>query len=80
MTAEKLNAAAWMAALQPCETPDEVPEGFFTVSQLASQLSKSESHMGKLVGDAVLHDRCERINLRITRNGRLRVVPHYKLK
>ncbi len=82
MTAEKINAAAWLAAAKDIKAKcDPVPKGFFTVPQIAEALGKAESTARALVYDLVCQGRCEKKIFRIESHARgAYPVPHYRLK
>lgn len=80
MTAEKINAAAWAAALRTERAVEEVPDGWYTVHQLSQQLGKATSTVGALVAKATLNGKCERRTFCIVTGSVTRPVPHYKLQ
>jgi hypothetical protein len=60
--------------------PDEVPEGWFTVAELAEQIGKSVCNTSERVRKMVKHNRALRKDFKIQLEQRVRPVPHYKLK
>lgn len=80
MTAEKINAAAWHAALRGEPVEEKVPEGWYTVHQLSKSLGKAHSSIGHSISRAVKEGRAERKLFRIQTGSVTRPVPHYKLK
>ena len=80
LTAEQITAAAWAAALVPPKKVDEVPEGWLTAKQIATELGKATATVGALLCRAVSEGRCERKLFRVTSGSVTRPIPHYRLK
>jgi predicted transcriptional regulator len=71
----------WCEALSQSTMPvDEVPEGWFTVKQLAKARGRSECATGEQVRRMVEAGMAERRNFTIRLAERVRPVPHYRLK
>ena len=68
------------ASVEPtCE--DVIPAGWYTMQQLADDVfHKSLSTANRRVINLLNGGLAEVKNFRLRRNGRLKVVPHYKLK
>jgi len=58
---------------------DDVPPGWFTVSQLADQLGKSICNTSERVRKMVKNGQVERQDFTIQLEQRVRPVPHYRL-
>jgi len=81
LTAEKLVASAWAAALSPRYEFDTVPPGWFTRAQISESLGKNRSTIARKMQDAVLTGRAEVRIFRIASGQRgIYPVPHYKIK
>ena len=74
------DRARWCAALSPQAATDEVPQGWLRMSELATMLGKSESHMAKLIRRAADDGRCETASFRVQCGQRVLALRHYKLK
>ena len=59
---------------------DEVPEGWFTVSQLAAQWGKSDCTIGERVKRLLNDGKVERKDFVIQLHQVVRRTPHYRLK
>jgi len=81
VTAEKLVASAWAAALSTQYEFEEVPPGWFTRAQISESLGKTRSTIARQMQDAVLTGRAEVKIFRIASGQRgIYPVPHYKIK
>jgi hypothetical protein len=81
VTAEKLVASAWAAALSPQYKFDEVPPGWFTRAQISDSLGKTRSTIARRMHDALREGRAEVKVFRIASGQRgIYPVPHYKIK
>lgn len=78
VTAESLVASAWAAALATTITPDEVPPGWHTLRQIATQLGKAESTVSTQLSRAVREGRAETQSFRVITGKVVRPVPHYR--
>lgn len=74
------DLARWCAALVTQAATDEVPQGWLRMSELATMLGKSESHMAKLIRRAADDGRCETAMFRVHCGQRVLALRHYKLK
>ena len=74
------DLARWCAALATQAATDEVPAGWLKMSELATLLGKSESHMAKLIRKAADQGRCETASFRVQCGQRVLALRHYKLK
>jgi AraC-like DNA-binding protein len=74
------DLAKWCAALSTQAATDEVPPGWLRMSELATMLGKSESHMAKLIRKAAEEGRCETAMFRVQCGQRVLALRHYKLK
>ena len=75
------NLAKWCQILsQPVTPVEEVPEGWFTIKQLAKARGRSECATSEQVRRMMEHGLCEKRNFTIRLAERVRPVPHYKLK
>jgi len=79
VTAEKLTASAWAAALTTAIASDKVPEGWHTTRELCMMLGKSDTRIGEMLREALHKGKCERQLFRISTAGTVRPVPHYRL-
>ena len=79
ITAEDI-VSSWSAALSTTAATDEVPPGWLRMSELATMLGKSESHMAKLIRRAADQGRCETAMFRVVCGQRVLALRHYKLK
>jgi AraC-like DNA-binding protein len=79
ITAEDI-VSSWSAALSTTAATDEVPSGWLRMSELATMLGKSESHMAKLIRRAADDGRCETAMFRVQCGQRVLALRHYKLK
>jgi AraC-like DNA-binding protein len=79
ITAEDI-VSSWSAALSTTAAIDEVPAGWLRMSELATMLGKSESHMAKLIRKAADQGRCETAMFRVQCGQRVLALRHYKLK
>ena len=79
ITAEDI-VSSWSAALSTTAATDEVPPGWLRMSELATMLGKSESHMAKLIRRAAEDGRCETAMFRVHCGQRVLALRHYKLK
>ena len=59
---------------------DEVPAGWLRMSEIATLLGKSESHMAKLIRKAADDGRCETAMFRVVCGQRVLALRHYKLR
>ena len=74
------DLARWCAALSTQAATDEVPLGWLRMSEIATLLGKSESHMAKLIRRAADDGRCETAMFRVVCGQRVLALRHYKLK
>jgi AraC-like DNA-binding protein len=74
------DLARWCAALATQAATDEVPPGWLRMSELATMLGKSESHMAKLIRRAADDGRCETAMYRVQCGQRVLALRHYRLK
>ena len=74
------DLARWCAALATQAATDEVPPGWLRMSEIATLLGKSESHMAKLIRRAADDGRCETAMFRVVCGQRVLALRHYKLK
>ena len=74
------DLARWCAALATSASTDEVPPGWLRMSEIATLLGKSESHMAKLIRKAADDGRCETAMFRVVCGQRVLALRHYKLK
>jgi hypothetical protein len=73
--------AQWCQALaQPTTPVEEVPEGWFTVKQLAKARGRSECITSEQVRRMVEQGLCEKRSFTIRLSERVRSVSHYRLK
>jgi hypothetical protein len=73
--------AAWCDILsQPVTPVEEVPEGWFTIKQLAKARGRSECITSEQVRRMIDQGMCEKRNFTIRLSERVRPVPHYRLK
>ena len=79
ITAEDI-VSSWSDALSTTAATDEVPPGWLRMSELATMLGKSESHMAKLIRRAADQGRCETAMFRVQCGQRVLALRHYKLK
>ena len=79
ITAEDI-VSSWSAALSTTAATDEVPPGWLRMSEIATLLGKSESHMAKLIRRAADDGRCETAMFRVVCGQRVLALRHYKLK
>jgi hypothetical protein len=80
VTAEKLAASAWAAALAPRHDVDKVPEGWFTGREIAEQIGKSAGTTTGYLRKAIAEGRCEAKNFRVIAGQRgVYPTPHYRL-
>jgi hypothetical protein len=79
ITAEKLAASAWAAALTTTIASDKVPPGWQTTRELSLLLGKSDTRVGEMLREALRAGKCERQMFRIPTAGTVRPVPHYRL-
>lgn len=79
VTAEKLAASAWAAALAGPKVGDKVPKGWHTSRELCDMLGKSTTRVGEMLRAAVRLGKCERREFRVPAAGTIRPVPHYRL-
>ena len=79
ITAEDI-VSSWSAALSTTAATDEVPPGWLRMSEIATLLGKSESHMAKLIRRAADDGRCETAMFRVQCGQRVLALRHYKLK
>ncbi len=71
----------WCEALsQPVTPVEEVPEGWYTIKQLAKARGRSECNTSEQVRRMVEMGKAEKRNFTIRLAERVRPVPHYKLK
>jgi hypothetical protein len=61
-------------------TPEEVPPGWFTIVQLSAARGRNESTVGRHVRSMVESGLAEKKVFSIVNGGRVRPVPHYRLK
>ena len=74
------DLAGWCAALATQAATDEVPAGWLRMSEIATLLGKSESHMAKLIRKAADDGRCETAMFRVVCGQRVLALRHYRLK
>jgi len=74
------DLARWCAALATQAATDEVPPGWLRMSEIATLLGKSESHMAKLIRRAADDGRCETASFRVVCGQRVLALRHYKLR
>jgi AraC-like DNA-binding protein len=74
------DLARWCAALATQAATDEVPAGWLKMSEIATLLGKSESHMAKLIRKAADDGRCETAMFRVVCGQRVMALRHYRLK
>ena len=74
------DLARWCAALATQAATDEVPPGWLKMSEIATLLGKSESHMAKLIRKAADDGRCETAMFRVVCGQRVLALRHYRLK
>ena len=74
------DLARWCAALATQAATDEVPPGWLRMSEIATLLGKSESHMAKLIRKASDQGRCETASFRVQCGQRVLALRHYKLR
>jgi len=79
VTAEKLVASAWAAALSTTITSDKVPAGWHTGRELSEMIGRSSTRTYEMLQKALRHGKCERREFRIPAAGTVRPVPHYRL-
>lgn len=60
--------------------PDEVPKGWHTAAEIATQIGRSQPHTSKLLRTGVADGSVERRDYRIRTGNRLYPVGHYKLR
>ena len=73
--------AQWCEALsQPTIPVEEVPEGWFTIKQLAKARGRSECITSTQVRRKIEQGLAEKRNFTIRLAERVRPVPHYRLK
>jgi predicted transcriptional regulator len=71
----------WCEALSQPSTPvEEVPEGWFTIKELAKARGRSECATGEQVRRMTEQGLCEKRNFTIRLAEKVRPVPHYRLK
>jgi hypothetical protein len=83
ITAEQIedSLARWSKALSsPSIEPEQVPEGWFTVAQLAEKIDRSHCNTGERVRRMVAAGKAEKKLFRIKLEEKVRPVPHYRLK
>jgi hypothetical protein len=64
---------------QPATPVEEVPEGWYTMKQLAKARGRSECVTGEQLRRLMDQGRCEKKNFTIQLAERVRPVPHYRL-
>jgi len=70
----------WCEALsQPVTPVEEVPEGWYTIKQLAKARGRSECNTSEQVRRMVEMGKAEKRNFTIRLAERVRPVPHYRL-
>ena len=74
------DLAKWCAALSTQSATDEVPAGWLRMSEIATLLGKSESHMAKLIRKSADQGRCETAMFRVVCGQRVLALRHYKLR
>ena len=79
ITAEDI-VSSWSAALSTTAATDEVPPGWLRMSEIATLLGKSESHMAKLIRRSAEQGRCETAMYRVQCGQRVLALRHYRLK
>jgi predicted DNA-binding ArsR family transcriptional regulator len=79
VTAEKLVASAWAAALAGPKVGDKVPAGWHTARELSEMIGKSTTRTYEMLQKALRQGKCERREFRIPAAGTVRPVPHYRL-
>lgn len=83
VTAEQIEdaLARWSKALSsPSVEPEQVPDGWFTVAQLADKLDRSHCNTSERVRKMVAAGKAEKKMFRIQLEQKVRPVPHYRLK
>lgn len=78
-TTKDPDLARWCAALVPNEV-DEIPEGWFSASDLADRLKKSRDTISGQISTAVREGRAEVKKFRVMTGRGAYPVPHYRLK
>lgn len=79
VTAEKLTASAWAAALNATIVSDKVPAGWHTARELSEMIGRSSTRTFEMLQKALRQGKCERREFRIPAAGTVRPVPHYRL-
>ena len=75
------DLARWCQILsQSSIVPDKVPDGWFTVAQLADRIDPSNSNTSERVRKMVAAGKAEKKMFRIQLEEKVRPVPHYRLK
>ena len=75
------NLAKWCEILSsPSITAEQVPEGWFTVAQLAQKVDRSHCNTSERVRKMVAAGKAEKKMFRIQLEEKVRPVPHYRLK
>ena len=73
--------AAWCDILsQPVTPVEEVPDGWYTIKQLAKARGRSECATNEQVRRMIELGMAEKCNFTIRLAERVRPVPHYRLK
>lgn len=83
VTAEQIedSLTRWSKALSsPSVEPEQVPEGWFTVAQLADRIDRSICNTSERVRKMVAAGKAEKKMFRIQLEEKVRPVPHYRLK
>jgi hypothetical protein len=72
----------WISAISVGlrKTADQVPKGWKTIIDISKEIDKSESHTAKIVRDMKERGLVDTQTFKLLRDGKLRNVPHYKLK
>lgn len=74
------DLAKWCEVLsQSSVAPDEVPAGWFTVTELADKIDRSACNTSERVRKMVAAGRAEKKMFRIQLAEKVRPVPHYRL-
>ncbi len=69
-----------IAALTQTNEPPKVPEGWYTIKQIAQEMGKSESHVTHILQKARKQGTCETKSFKARTGNIVRPIPHYRLK
>lgn len=75
------SASEWLGILSRAakKTPDEVPNGFKTVSQIARETNRGESQTRRMIKEAVKMGLAEERKFSIDVGSKLYPTPHYRI-